>query len=265
MSRDALVWGFGKGASCELLTVVCGLGIGEGKWGARLTAGPQFVHVGSAFFPAEEMALHVLVKVFLCRLNQVIVVGIIIPHAFVPRHCGFGATDDDTAVSARNQVIVHSRPGPETVRVVQVWRLFRVGSHDAAAYSAAGHNLLRVLGQNAGGETVGGKDDLLGCDCSSRRRDGVATIVVRGRRHMRDGRVRLQVEPLGNGEAEEMSDEFVRPEMRGGEAEATFRVLDTGYSFRVSCWGKMCVLNGRQAFVHHDVVRFFGFMSELFV
>lgn len=82
---------------------------------------------------------------------------------------------------------------------------------------------------------------------------------------MRDGRVRLQVEPLGDDEAEEVGDEFVRPEMRGGEAEAAFCAFDAGDPFRVFCRGEMCVLNGRQAPFHHDVVRFFGFAGELLV
>ena len=82
---------------------------------------------------------------------------------------------------------------------------------------------------------------------------------------MRDGRVRLQVEPLGDGEAEEVGDELVRPEMGGGEAEAAFRFLDAGDSFRVSCRGEMGVLNARQAFLHHGVVRFFGLAGQLLV
>ena len=211
------------------------------------------------------MSLHVSVEIILCRLNQVIVVSVVVPHAFVSRHGGFGATDDNATIYPGNQVVVHARTGPETVRVVQVWRLFRIRSHDTAAYSSTGHNLLRVLGQNAGGETIRGKDYLLGCNGPSRRGDDVAPVVVRSRRHMRDGRMRLQVEPIGNGEAEEMSDELVRPEMGCGEAEAAFRAFDTGYSFRVSGRGEMCVLNGRQAFFHHDIVRFFGFAGELFV
>ena len=237
------------------------LGIG----GLRLTASPHFIHVGSTFFPADEMSLHVFVKVFLCRLDQDIVVSIIIPHAFVSRHGGFGATHDNTTIYSGDQVIIHAGTGPDTVRVVQVWRLPRIRSHDTAAYPSTGHNLLRVLGKNAGGEAIRSKDYLLGCDCPSRRGDDVVPVGVRSRRHMRDGRMRLQVEPFGNREAEEMSDEFVRPEMRGGEAEAAFRAFDTGYSFRISCRGEMCVLNGRQAFFHHDIVRLFGFAGELLV
>lgn len=64
------------------------------------------------------MALHVVVEIVLCGLNQVIVIGVVVPHASVSRHGGFGPTDNNTTVHARNQVIVHAGTGPETVRVV---------------------------------------------------------------------------------------------------------------------------------------------------
>lgn len=82
---------------------------------------------------------------------------------------------------------------------------------------------------------------------------------------MSDRRMGLQIEPFGNGEAEEMHDELVRPEMRRGEAEAAFGVFDSGHSLRVLCWCKVCILNRSYAFLYHDIIRFFGLAREFFV
>lgn len=82
---------------------------------------------------------------------------------------------------------------------------------------------------------------------------------------MRYGRMSLQIEAFGKCEAEKVHDEFVRPEMRCGEAEAAFSGFDSGYSFRVLCWCEMGVLNRSHPFLYHFIIRMFGFIGESLV
>ena len=82
---------------------------------------------------------------------------------------------------------------------------------------------------------------------------------------MRHGRMGLQVEPLGDCETEKVHDELVRPEVRGGEAEAAFGGFDPGDSLCVFGRGEVGILNRRQASLHQAIIRVFGLVGECFI
>lgn len=125
------------------------------------------------------MSLHIFIEVILCRLNQLIVVGVIIPYASVFGHRGFGAANYNASVDAWDQIVVDAMASPQAVCIVQIRRLAWIRSHNTAAYPSTRHNLLRVLGENTGGEAIRGEDYLGSFNGSSGGGNSVPAIGVR--------------------------------------------------------------------------------------
>ena len=82
-----------------------------------LTSGPDLLELSIAIFPAFEVLLHVAVKVFPATLDELVVAYVTKPRIFDMPESFSRATDDDTAIRARNQIVVLLAIETKTIRI----------------------------------------------------------------------------------------------------------------------------------------------------
>lgn len=116
----------------------------EGDW---LTSGPDLVHVCAALLPAVEISLHVLIEILPSRFYHLIVVDDIVPIALVLVVFIPGATDDDTPVFSRNEVVELPFSPSQSVCLCQPF--YRTSRYYPATNAAHRDDLARVYRKNS--------------------------------------------------------------------------------------------------------------------
>lgn len=179
-----------------------------------------------AILPPNERALHIPIKIIRSNLNQLPIIGVIIPLLPIIFIKMRRPADNERPVIPRN--LINERPRTRSsaisTRQLLVW-CTRCRSN-LATDALAGNNSFGILRGQGAGVCVRSEDNLARVNDTPTGGYRPEPICVWSFPDCRYRCIGLQVQAVGNGNTNEMDDELVRPEVACWETEASLGVSD---------------------------------------
>lgn len=177
-----------------------------------------------AILPPKERALHIPIKIIRSNLNQLPIIGVIIPLLPIIVIKMRRPANNERPIIPRDLINTGPRTGSSAISTRQLLAGCTRCRSNLATDSLAGNNSFRILRGQGAGVCVCSEDNFARVNDTTTGGYGPESICVWSFPDCRYRCISLQIQAVRNGNANEMGDELVRPDVACWETEASLGV-----------------------------------------